>query len=87
MSLDDPMFSRSGVTSPFGKLDDRIEAFKIESEVKARFAERAALAGKKNPTEFLRDVMRVVAFGPEHVKRVHQDGVDVVVEIIGGKLG
>ncbi len=78
-------FSRTGTTSPFGKLDDRIEAFKIESEVKARFAARAAQA-KKPPTEFLRDVMRVVAFGPDEVKRMHGDGVDVVVRSIGGKL-
>lgn len=84
--MDDlPAFSRTGTTSPFGKLDDRVEAFKIESEVKARFAERAA-AAKKPPTEFLRDVMRVVAFGPEEVKRMHGDGVDLVVRNIGGKL-
>lgn len=78
-------FSRSGVTSPFGKLDDRFEAFKIESEVKARFAEKAAAAGKP-AVEFLRDVMRVVAFGPDEVRRVQGEHIDVVVQSIGGKL-
>lgn len=85
MNSNIPAFSRSGTTSPFGKLDDRIEAFKIESEVKTKFAARAA-AARKPPTEFLRDVMRVVAFGPDEVKRMHEEGVDVVVSIIGGKV-
>lgn len=80
-----PAASRTGTTSPFGKLDDRVEAFKIEGEVKAKFAERAAAAGKP-PTEFLRDLMRVAAFGTEHVKRMQSEYLEVVVRTIGGKL-
>lgn len=78
-------FSRSGSTSPFGKLDDRIEAFRIESAVKAAFAKRAAEAGKPE-AEFLRDVIRVVAWGPEAVKRLREQEVDLVVQKLGGKL-
>lgn len=78
--------SRSGSTSPLGKLDDKWEGFKIEGVVKLRFLERAAAANKP-PTEFLREVMRVVALGPDEVKRMHVASVDLVVSMLAGKGG
>lgn len=86
MARHDPLPSRNGTTSPLGKLDDRIEAFKIESVVKARFEAKAAECGKPS-AEFLREIMRVIAFGPDEVKRMHSDGVDRVVRLLGGKSG
>ena len=78
------LFSRSGNTSLFGKLDSRVEPFRVESIVKAEFARKAALAGKSE-AEFLRDIYRVVAIGPDEVKRMHVAEVDMVVEMLGGK--
>ena len=75
---------RNGSTSPLGKLDDKFESFRVEGIVKAKFAEKAALCGK-GATEFLRDVMRVVALGPDDVKRMHCDQVDQVVRMLAGK--
>lgn len=81
---DDTRLHRNGSTSALGKLDEKFEGFRIESVVKARFAERAAVAGK-NPTEFLREVMQVIAFGPDEVKRMHAERIDLVVEMLAGK--
>lgn len=86
MATKPPGFARNGTTSPLGKLDDRLEANKIESVVKARLQVLAAEAGKPL-NEFLRDIYRVVAFGPDEVKRLHVDGVDRVARMLGGKGG
>jgi hypothetical protein len=79
-------FSRSGATSPLGKLDDRIEAFRIEGVVKARLTEMAARRGKPLP-EYLRVVLQVITFGPDTVKRMHLNEVDEVVKMLEGKGG
>jgi hypothetical protein len=86
MSPERAAFSRNCTTSPFGKLDDFVDGFRVESSVKEKFAQCAAELDK-NPTEFLRDVMRVVAFGPDTVKRMHSQQVDRVVEMLGRKSG
>lgn len=86
MSEDETRFHRSGTTSPLGKLDEKFEGFRIEGVVKARFAEKAAGVGKTSQ-EFLRDVMRVIAYGPEEVKRMHVEQVDLVVQMLAGKSG
>lgn len=84
------MFARTGFTSPLGKLDDRVEGSRIESEIKQRFAERVTEAFKqagfasKPPAEAVRDFMRVVALGPDMAKRMYGEGVLVVVKTIGG---
>jgi hypothetical protein len=79
-----PAFARSGSTSLLGKLDDRIEAMRIESEVKARLTLLAS-ASDKPLAEFLRDIYLVLAYGPDEVKRMHRDRVDVVVEMLAGQ--
>lgn len=77
-------FSRTGVTSPFGKLDAWLERTRIEGVVKEEFEKKAAAVGKP-AGEFLRDIVRVVAMGSDQVKRVHGEHIDVVVRMIGGK--
>lgn len=78
-------FSRSGRTSPLGKLDDRVDAFRIESTVKQEFAKRAAEADMP-VAEFHREVMRVIALGASTVESMHSDRVKKVVEMLGGKF-
>ena len=58
--------------------------FRVESLVKAEFARKAAVAGKSE-AEFLRDIYRVIAIGPDEVKRMHVAEVDMVVEMLAGK--
>lgn len=82
--MGDSALSRSGTTSPLGKLDDRFESFRIESEVKARFAQLAAQR-QKPPAELLRDVMRVVVYGADQVKSMHCDDVDEVALMLARK--
>lgn len=84
MARKPPGFARKGSTSPLGKLDDRLEANKIESVVKARLQVLAAESGKPL-NEFLRNIYRVLAFGPDAVKSMHTDEVDRVVRMLGGK--
>lgn len=84
--MSETSLARNGVTSPLGKLDDRFEAFRVESTLKADFA-RLAAEHQKPPAELLRDVMRVVTYGAEAVKRMHCDDVDAVVKMLARKHG
>lgn len=78
--------SRGGSTSPFGKLDDWMDGFRVERSVKEAFARKAAqLSPPRGSAELLREIMRVVAFGPEEVKKVHCADVDAVARMLGGK--
>lgn len=76
--------SRNGVTSLLGKLDDRFEAFRIESTLKADFARLAAEHQKPTP-ELMRELMRVVCYGADAVKRMHCDDVDRVAAMLARK--
>jgi len=75
-------FHRTGKTSPLGKLDDRIETFRIESIVKARLRVLAAQQGIPL-SELMQSICRVVAYGPDELKRMHSDDVDVVASMLG----
>ncbi len=81
-----PAFSRTGTTSPFGKLDDS----RIESEIKDRFEARVAAAfaragyARKPAAEAVRDMVRVAALGPDEARRMYGEGVLVVARMIGG---
>ncbi len=85
-----PAFSRSGVTSPFGKLDDWLERTRIESQIKEQFAARArgafAAAGyaSKPTAEAVRDLVRVIALGPDMAKRMYGEGVLTVAKMLDG---
>lgn len=80
-----PSFARTGATSPFGKLDARVDAFKVEPEVLDAF-DKVAASFKKPRVEFLREVMRVVAFGPDTVKSMHVQSVERVGEMLGSRF-
>lgn len=83
--MDDiPAFSRTGTTSPFGKLGDWIERTRIEGVIKEKFVEKATAAGKPY-SEAVRDIVRVVALGEAEAARMYGDGVLKVVRMIGGK--
>lgn len=86
----DSAFSRSGVTSPFGKLDGWLERSRIEGVIKDRFELRLAAAfaqaglARKPSAEAVRDMVRVAALGPDEARRMYGEGVLVVVRMIGG---
>lgn len=84
MSEFPPAFSRTGTTSPFGKLGDWIERTRIEGVIKEKFVEKATAAGKPY-AEAVRDIVRVVALGEDEAARMYGEGVLKVVRMIGGK--
>lgn len=82
-------FSRTGSTSPFGKLDGWLERTRIETEIKDRFEQRiseafakAGYAGRP-AAEVVRDMVRVAALGPDMAARMYGQGVLVVFKTIG----
>lgn len=76
--------SRSGTTSPFGKLDARL-VLKIDSQSKDRLAQVAAESGKPD-AEFIRSVLRIAVWGPEHVKKVQDRDFERVAGMVQGKV-
>lgn len=78
------VFSRNGVTSPFGKLDDMLNGARIESAVKEQFSKKRAALTRKPDAEVIRDFVRVAALGREQAVRMYGEGVLVVVQMIGG---
>lgn len=79
-------FSRQGRTSPFGKLDDRMETYPVESLVKVKVLELATELGLPM-AEFQREVQRILAFGPEHMKKVHGERIAKIAEKLGIGVG
>lgn len=71
-----PLASR-GFSDPLGKLDDRIEEFRIDSETKALLALQAAQAGKPL-SEFIRFVLQVQAHGLDRIRMLHLRKFDLV---------
>lgn len=74
--------SRGAATSPWGKLDAWMDGFRVEAIVKQEFRRRAAQMNK-GPSELLRECMRLVAFGPEEVKRMQDAGVNELAGLLG----
>ncbi len=71
-----PMAAR-GASDPLGKLDDRIEEFRIDSETKAVLALQAARNGK-TLAEWVRFILQIQAHGVEHVRSLHLRRFDEV---------
>lgn len=82
--VDDAAFARNGYTSPFGKLDARVESFRVESDVLDEFSRKAASLGK-GVAELLRDLMRISAYGREEVLKVHRIEVEKVARMLDGE--
>lgn len=76
--------SRSGVTSPFGKLDDKLDGSRIESSVRQRFNRRRCALTPKPEAEVIRDFVRIAALGKEQAVRMYGESVLVVVRMIEG---
>lgn len=70
-------FSRTGVTSPFGKLTVPVGPYKLPEETVALIDEQASRLGITR-NEFLRDLAILRAHGKEVVESVHIRRVSVV---------
>ena len=70
-------FSRTGVTSPLGKLTEPIGPFKVPVETK-EILEREARCAGLTLNEFLRDLAMIRAHGSEEIRRLYADRIAVV---------
>lgn len=82
MPTKSPVFSRNGSTSPFGKLDHLV-SFRESSEVIDAFEKKAAAMGKP-ASELLRIAYRMVALGPDTVKKLHAAPLEKVEQMLSG---
>ena len=73
----EPMFSRSGVSSPLGKLTAEIPKVKVPEETHELLEAGAREAGM-SLSEFVREVLMVRAHGIDHVRSLHLARLDVV---------
>jgi len=84
----DTATARTGRSNPFGKLDDEIQKFRIDSLTKAG---AARLATEEDMTlhEWLRELIRIRVHSRETVKKLLADRIDGVAgmgnESGGGK--
>ncbi len=77
MRGDKPLFSRSGVTSPLGKLTEQIPAVRIAGETKEVLEVEARKAGL-TLQEFVREVLVIRAHGINAVRRMYEERCRVV---------
>jgi hypothetical protein len=84
----DSAATRSGRSNPFGKLDDEIQKFRIDSLTKASAAQLAT-AEDMTLQEWVRELIRIRVHGRETVKKLLADRIDGVAgmgnESGGGK--
>lgn len=81
VSVGNSAFSRTGNTSPYGKLDAWLERQRIESAIKDLFAARTTSIGKP-AAEAVRDFARIVALGPQEAARMYGESVLKVMRLI-----
>lgn len=79
-----PLASRSGSTSPLGKLDAELPKQKVSGLTLAELQRRASEAGMPL-AEFIRLQLDVIAFGMDTVKRMHLERIEQVVGMGEGK--
>ena len=77
MSRPNPSFSRSGVSSPLGKLTEQIPAIRVSGETKDILERDASRAGMAL-NEFVRELLDIRAHGLEAVHRMHDARLQVV---------
>lgn len=75
-------FSRTGFTSPYGKLDDAMPGFRVEGSIKSGFTQKRAAVTRKPDAEVIRDFVRVAALGREEAVRMYGESVLVVIRMI-----
>lgn len=79
--MSDALFSRTGVTSPFGKLTVPVGPYKLPEDTVAIIDSEAAKLGITR-NEFLRDLAMVRAHGKDTVQSVHINRVTVVAGMV-----
>lgn len=79
-----PFASRSGATSPFGKLDAELPKQRISGLTLSELQRKATECGVPL-AEFIRVHLDVVAFGKDTVQRMHADQIEAVVGMGGRK--
>lgn len=75
-------FHRTGRTSPFGKLDDTIDAFRVSSLTKAKLTVLAHDMGITT-SELMRLAADILAHGLDEVRRVNCEPLDLVGKMLG----
>ena len=75
-------FSRSGATSPLGKLTEQVPAIKIDGETKELLEQQARAAGLPLQ-EFVRELLRIRAHGLGTIQKIYAERLSVV----SGKVG
>ena len=70
-------FSRSGTSSPLGKLTEQIPAVKIDGETKELLERQARLAGLPLQ-EFVRELLTIRAHGLDTVQKLYAARLSVV---------
>lgn len=79
--IEDPAFSRSGATSPLGKLTEQIPAIRVSIETKEALDAEAKRAGM-SLLEFVRELLVIRAHGLPAVKRMY----DLRADVVSGKV-
>lgn len=79
-------FARGPQSDVFGKLDAELPALRIDSETLLKLHQEAHEAGV-NVSEFARTVLRVRAWGSEHVQNVNADRMRRVIGNAGTLRG
>lgn len=69
-------FSRSGATSPLGKLS--YETKVRVAEPVGEELERQARSLGRGVTEYIREILTIKALGYDHVRRLYQDRLEMV---------
>lgn len=77
MGLGDPAFSRTGTTSPLGKLTEPVGPYKLAPETK-EILEREARRAGLTLNEFLRDLAMIRAHGAEVIAKLYDERIAVV---------
>lgn len=75
--MNEPSFSRSGTTSPLGKLTEQIPAIRISGETKDALEAEAKRAGL-TLQEFVRELLVIRAHGVDTVRRMYEERIGVV---------
>lgn len=80
MSKSDDAFSRGPEVALFGKCDSEVKT-KVDEDTKALFEMAARKAGFVYPAEFLRNVVYILAYGEEEVKRRTNDRLNNLINL------
>lgn len=78
MGTNPTQFSRTGITSPLGKLTEPVGPYKIPQETKEILEIESRRAGL-TLNEFLRDLAMIRAHGVDAITKLHEERINVVL--------